>query len=120
MGEFVDVLIRGGRMSVGFAEQALKGIGPEIFARKPSIGGKMIDTNHPAFVYGHLAIYPVKWMAAVGLDGRVAAAPAPFEELFGAGKECRDDAAGKIYPPMKTITEAFFASHRSVMSSISK
>ena len=118
MGEFAQVLVRSGRVSVGFGEQALKGITPQLFARKPSPGGKTIDTNHPAFVYGHLATYPARWLPLLGLDPQIAPTPAGFDELFGAGKECRDDPVGTVYPPMNVITEAFFHGHRAALEAM--
>ena len=118
MGEYADTITRGGRMSLWLAEQMLKDVKPAIFARKPSPGGKVIETNHGAFIFGHLTLYPAKWMAVVGLDGTKTAAPAEFEGLFGAGKECRDDPEGVIYPPMEKITSAFFASHKTALGAI--
>ena len=118
MGEFAQVLVRGGRLSVGFAEQALKGVTAETFARKPSFAGRIIETNHPAFVYGHLATYPTKWLQVAGLDAKAAVVPATFDELFGAGKECRDDPAGTIYLPMSEITATFFSVHRAALEAL--
>lgn len=115
MGEFAETLVRGGRMSLWLAEQMLKDVTPQIFARKPSFGGKVVEANHAAFHYGHLALYPAKWLEIVGLDGASIAAPPNFADLFGAGKECKDDPSGTIYPPMKTITEAFFGSYKSAL-----
>ena len=115
MGSFAETVSRGARMSVWLAEQMLKDLQPEMFARKPALGGKVIDTNHPAFVFGHLSLYPAKWLTVVGLDAAPAAVPARYEELFSPGKECRDDATGTFYPPMKEITEAFFSGHRAAI-----
>ncbi len=115
MGEYAETLVRGGRVSLWMAEQILKDVKPETFARKPNFGGKVIDTNHPAFVYGHLATYPSKWLSAIGPDASIAAAPAKFDELFAAGKPCLDDPTGTIYPPMKEITDAFFATHKAAL-----
>jgi hypothetical protein len=102
-------------MSLCLAEQMLKGVTPQIFARKPSFDGKVIEPNHAAFHYGHLALYPNKWLELVGLDGAAAAAPAGFADLFAAGKECKDDPSGTIYPPMPEITEAFFRTYKAAL-----
>ena len=118
MGRFADTITRGARMSVWLAEQMLKDVKPEFFARKPSFGSRVIETNHGAFIYGHLALYPAKWMAIVGLDGSPAAAPAGYDDLFGAGKECKDDPAGTIYPPMREITDAFFKAHKIAIETV--
>ena len=118
MSRFAEALVSGNRMSLWLAEQLLKDVKPEIFCRKPSFGGKVIDANHAGFVFGHLALYPARWLTAAGLDASPAAVPAGYEDLFDAGKECKDDPSGVIYPPMKQITEAFFASHAAALSAI--
>jgi hypothetical protein len=115
MGQHAEAIVRPGRMALWLAEQMVKDVKPEIFARKPVVGGKAIEANHAAFNFGHLAIYPVKWLGVVGLDPKPVTAPAGFEELFAAGKECRDDPTGKIYPSMQVIMDAFFTSHRTAL-----
>jgi hypothetical protein len=119
-----QIIAANGRVVAGLAERMLKDIRPDQFARKP-IGaeGKPIDCNHPAFIYGHLATYPAKWLAALGVDAATietsgAAAPANFEALFGAGQPCHDDPKGTTYPPMQTITDAFFRTHKAAFDQI--
>lgn len=114
---FSETFVRGGRVSLGMADRLLAGIKPETFARKPRFGGTVVDTNHPAFVYGHLALYPARWLSDAGLDPRVAATPAGFQ-VFAAGQECRDDEAGTIYPPMTEIVEAFRRVHTAALDQL--
>lgn len=116
MGQIAEMLVRGQRMSVRLAELMLKDVKPEQFARKVSIGGKTIDSNHPAFVYGHLSIYPFNAGKAAGYA--VPPPPAGFEDLFKAGAECRDDAERTIYPAMDAITTYFFEAHKANESGI--
>ena len=104
--------------SLGLAEAMLKDIKPEQFARKPRFGDTTVNTNHPAFVYGHLATYPARIAAALGLDLPATQMPAHYADLFAAGKECQDDPEGKIYPPMQEITEKFFAAYRAVAAEV--
>lgn len=113
MGAYADLLIRATNVSLRLSEQMLKDVKASQFARKPVLGGKVIDTNHPAFVYGHLAQYT---SGLIGMLGKEAPPkPAGFEELFAAGKPCHDDPEGKIYPAMDVITSAFFGGYRSVV-----
>lgn len=118
MGQFADSMIAPLKMGLGLSELLIKDVKPEFFARLPSVGGVQIKANHAAFNFGHLAIYPARWLAAVELDGAHLAAPAGFEELFSAGKECRDDPAGTVYPAMGVVMEAFFKGHRGAMEAI--
>jgi hypothetical protein len=115
MGVFAEALIAPLKMGLGLSELLTRDVKPEIFARKPAVGGKVIQANHAAFNFGHLALYPARWMAVMGLDGAGLAPPAGFEELFAAGKECRDDLEGTVYPAMDVIMAAYFAGHRGAM-----
>lgn len=110
MGVLADSIVESARVSRRYADRLLKDVLPDRFARRPKVGGVMIHTNHPAFVYGHLAfMHP--WMASLLVtDGsHGVAVPAGYEALFKDGVECRDDPDGTIYPPMKEITDAFFS-----------
>jgi len=109
MGQIAEMLVRGQRMSVRLAEAMLKDVKPSQFSHKVSLGGTTIDSNHPAFVYGHLSIYPFNAGKAAGYA--VPPPPAGFEDLFKAGAECRDDAERRIYPAMGVITKYFFEAH---------
>lgn len=119
MTTFADTICRGGQMGVWLAEQMLKDVKPEVFACKPvGAGGAIIHTNHPAFIFGHLAGYPAKWLEMVGLPSAAAAAPPGFADLFNAGKECRHDPERTFYPPMNEITAAFFQTHRAAFDAL--
>jgi len=115
MGAYADVLVKGGRVSMWMAEQQLKDVTAAQFSRKPSLGGKIIDTNSPAFVYGHLALYPAGLAQMLGLASPKLAKPPGFEELFAAGKPCVDDPGPTIYPAMPVITEAFFTQYKTLL-----
>lgn len=115
MGAYADMLVRTGNVSIWMAQQMLKDVQASQFARKPSFGGKAIDTNHPAFVYGHLALYPSGLINMIGDNPAAAVKPAGYEELFAAGKPCQDDPDGKIYPPMEEITAKFFSGYKSAL-----
>lgn len=113
MDSIASVIIPGGQMALRFSELLLNGITPETFARKP----EGIDTNSPAFCYGHLAIYPEMILEAIDRKD-LAIDQADFVELFGAGKDCRDDPDGTIYPPMESILARFRDRHAVAMEAI--
>ena len=118
MGQYAQQIVAAGKVTRAYAERVLVGVTPQQFARKANVNGKVIETNHPAWVYGHLAIYPAKIAAMAGLDASKLAAPAGFEELFKDGTECKDDAAGKIYPAMPQITAAFFKGYDGLFETL--
>jgi hypothetical protein len=118
-------IIYPGHTALWLAEQLLKDVTPALFARKPRFegasGARVIDANHPAFVYGHLATYPQRLLQLAGLDASAPEVimPETYAGLFGAGNECRDDADGSIYPAMAEITERFFTSYRHTLEVLS-
>jgi len=120
MGQVVDSIMAAARMGLGLSELLVKDVKPSIFARKPTVGGKLIEANHAAFNFGHLALYPSRLLTVCGLDGSSITAPAGFDDLFAAGKECRDDAEGTIYPEMNVVMDAFLRSHREAFESMAK
>lgn len=122
MGQFAEMILAGAKRTRGFAERILVGITPQTFARKPRFEkqGKpvVIETNHPAWVYGHLSLYPVNVLAMLGLDTSKVAPPAAFEALFKDGTQCQDDPDGKIYPAMETVTAAYFRGYDKAFETI--
>ncbi len=120
MGSMGETIATAGKRARGFAERALAGIRPEQFARKPLIGGVTIDTNHPAFIYGHLSLYPARIMAGLGVDPVPVATPPGWMDLFKAGCPCRDDPEGRIYPPMPEVTQAFLKSYDAALAAVAK
>lgn len=123
MGQVFEQLIIAARRGLGLAEKMLVGVTPQTFARKPrfetTAGTKIIDCNHPAFVYGHLSLYPARLLTLAGLDPAPVAAPAEFTDLFKAGVECKDDPEGTFYPSMDTITRTFYKGHDEAFDRIS-
>lgn len=98
-----------GRRTLGLTDMLLEGIPDERFARLPHCGGEVVQTNHPAFVFGHLALYGSRICDLAG-DTRSAervAPPAGWGEVFGVGHACLDDPEGTIYPARTAIMEVF-------------
>ncbi len=96
------------KMMMGLADLLLDGITPDRFARKPD----GIDTNSPAFVYGHLTLYPARVLKMAGLEPSGAAAPYWFDEIFAPGALCQDDPFGEIYPEKEQLIVQFRVSFR--------
>lgn len=111
-----------GDFSAMYAQGLLKDLRPEQAARKPHFAtpgaGTVVDTNHPVFLFGHLSLYPTRVWAVAGLGEGKHEAPAGWNELFAAGVECKDDAAGTIYPSLAAVTERFFASHAAACAAV--
>ncbi|MCC6676336.1 MAG: DinB family protein [Phycisphaerales bacterium] len=122
MTAFSECLASAGRFGRGYAKILLAGIEPGRFARKPrfetSAGVKVVDTNHPAFIFGHLSLYPARLFTLLGADAKSVEAPAAWGDLFKAGAACRDDVDGTIYPAMEAITTRFFSAYEAAVEHV--
>ncbi len=116
MGELLTLTM--GR-TLGLAKGLLGGIDAKDFARQP-VGkdGQRVDTNHPAFVYGHLALYPARVLGMLGMDASDIACPASYDALFAAGVQCEDDPSGTKYPPMNELVAKFDAAYARLVEAV--
>ena len=100
------------------AERLLKGIESKDFARFPSFGGKVIETNHPAFVYGHIGLYAPRMLKLMGLDPTKFVLPANYSELFSSAAKCKDDPDRTIYPDMDEIVSIYLRGADMVLAAL--
>ncbi|QOJ01645.1 MAG: DinB family protein [Phycisphaeraceae bacterium] len=119
MGQYLDLIVSVSERTLGYADKVLAGINPADFARKPRLHDAQgrpvtIDCNHPAWVVGHLSIYPARVAGLLGLDPSGVAAPPAWTDLFKATSECKDDPEGAIYPAAGELTRACFHGYRTL------
>lgn len=108
MGEFASIITVSARRARSYSGLMLQGIDGSQAAKKPlGHNGKVIDTNTPSFVFGHLALYPARILTLLGQDASAIAAPEAWHDLFKAGAPCLDDGTSK-YPPLDVLSEHFF------------
>lgn len=110
-----DVIVPAARMGLGFFDMMLKDIPAERFARTP----EGIESNHPAWVLGHLSIYTDTVLECVGKPDR-AEPDEKLTELFKDGSQCRDDAKGTIYPGRDELALRFFARMNTALDAVSE
>lgn len=122
MGQFATIIADAAERSQGLAAKMLVGVTQPIFARKPQLqrDGKpfVVDTNHAAFVYGHLAIYPARLLTMMKMNPAALATPEAYTELFKAGAPCQDDIEGTIYPKMDEIVGYFNKGYAGLVSAL--
>lgn len=106
------------KLSLGYAEKLVAGIPAEKFARFAEVNGHSIESNHPAFVLGHLSIYPCRIVEDLGGDASAIAPSEKYEALFSPSATCLDDPDGNLYPAMDEIKEKFFAAHHAAIESL--
>lgn len=120
MGQFGKMIASSGSLALMYAERLLNGVTADKFARFARPGGVVMQSNHPAFVFGHLSTYPARALDFLGRPTPALRPPADWEPLFKNGAECRDDADGKIYPPMASLTKFFFDSSRTGLAALAE
>ncbi|MEE2971773.1 MAG: DinB family protein [Planctomycetota bacterium] len=83
-----DLIVPAARMSLGYLLTLAEDIPADRWA-EPGMDGM----NHPAFLYGHLAIYPNRVFTAF-IDRADLAVDCPFDaEAVKQGAECKPDAS---------------------------
>lgn len=102
--------------SLGYAEGLLQGVTPETFARFATPGGVVVESNHPAFVYGHLSLYGPQILKDLEFDSPET--PAEFLEVFSKDANCTDDPEGNVYPSMPEVTKFFFEGYKAASSAL--
>ena len=93
------------QLSLNYADRLLKELPADRFARFAQVGGKTVESNHPAFILGHLSLYGPRITSQLG--GSPTPPPASFEKVFSKDATCVDDSAGSIYPSMAEVVNAF-------------
>lgn len=103
------------RLAMSYTEKLLVGIDQTQFARFAAPGGTVVVSNHPAFVLGHLSLYPGRMLRQWGQDPHAVDVPTSFETVFSKDAQCEDDPEGLIYPGKDEICEAYFRGYRTVI-----
>ena len=118
--EFVEYLRPGARATRGYAERLVSEVPENIFARMPVVRGEPIQINHPAFVLGHLSLYPAQLAEMSGIEVGKMEIPSAYSELFKMGVVCVDDPEGTIYPPKSELVERYFGATDALMERLSE
>ena len=120
MSNYGSMIAASADLSVAYGERLLAGVTETHFARLAAVNGKVIESNHPAFIYGHLSLYAPRVVEQVGGDASQLQPSEQFFEVFSKDAKCVDDASGTIYPPMKEVTSCFFTGYRAAADAIRK
>lgn len=105
-------------LTLDYARRLRSGLTPERFARLAAPGGQTVDSNHPAFVFGHLSLYPARIIDQLGGDAAAIRPPERFVEVFSKDARCVDDSDGTIYPAMDEILQVFDHGYQQVLEAL--
>lgn len=103
-------------VSLAYGERLLRDVPAARFARFAAPGGVAVESNHPAFIYGHLSLYAPKILLQVGHPAPPV--PGQFEVSFSKDASCRDDPDGDLYPAMDEVLDVFREGYRMVIGGL--
>lgn len=106
------------RFGLAYAERLLQNVTAEKFARLARVHGETVQSNHPAFICGHLSLYPSRIVEYLGWDASSIAPSEAFQQKFDHNAQCLDDPDGSIYPAMDDVLERFVTSHRMAIEAL--
>ncbi|MEO1616090.1 MAG: DinB family protein [Planctomycetota bacterium] len=106
------------RLGLGYADRLLTEITAEQFGQFAAVGDQTIESNHPAFIFGHLSIYPCRVVADLGVDATSITPSDEFLRLFNKDATCQNDLDGSIYPGKDEIVAAFRAAHEQAIAAL--
>lgn len=113
-----SIIVQSAQLSLGYSERLLKDIAPETAGCMPQVDGKPVEANHPAFIYGHLSLYPSRIVEDLGCDATAIQPTDAYQELFSPQAKCLDDPDGNVYPSLDEITSRFFDAMKQAIKAI--
>ena len=118
MGAIGEMIAASCDLGIGYAERLLEGIQADDFGKFARPGGEVIESNHPAFIYGHLSLYPQRVLTNLDQDATSVKPSDKYEELFSPKTTCVDDPDGSIYPGMDEIVEKMVSGYRKTSETL--
>jgi hypothetical protein len=118
MSQLGDCIADAAVLGLRYADRLTAHIPDSLFARMACPGGQVIHSNHPAFIIGHLCLYPPRIAALLGMPEAIAALPAEYEKLFSKESVCQDDPQGELYPSKAELMTIFDGSYSTALELI--
>ncbi len=112
------IIVDSAKISLAYAKRMIVGIAPKQFGRFAAPGGQAVTSNHPAFVYGHLSIYPCRVVEQLGGDASSIKPSDLYLQKFDHTASCIDDCDGTFYPPMEEITQKLFDAYQLAIDTV--
>ncbi len=82
MGMIGNMIADAASIAQRYQKRLMPDIAESQFGQLARVEGKTITSNHPAFVLGHLSLYPAKTLALLGRPLGRAQLPESYERLF--------------------------------------
>lgn len=108
------------RLGVSYAERLLNDIPDDKFAAFARTADGLIESNHPAFVCGHLSLYAARIVSELGQDASSIEPSAEYTQLFSKDATCEDDLERKLYPAAAELRSKLIDGYTHVIESLEK
>lgn len=118
MNSIGPMIAASAKLGLGYAERLLKDVRPEQFGAFARCSGAAVESNHPAFIYGHLSLYAPRIISELGGNLGTLEPSDTFNQLFSKDAKCIDDTDGTIYPSMDEILTAFRQGHEAAVKEL--
>lgn len=118
MARFGSMIADAGNVGLRYAKRLVTGIPPERFGRFAAPGNQVVAANHPAFILGHLSLYPQRVVQLLGQNVGPVTPPDNYDRLFSKDAKCEDDSSGQLYPSASELTEFFFRSYDAALEAM--
>jgi hypothetical protein len=120
MPNAASLLLTSARRTLGLAEGLAADIDASKFGTRPHMNGSAVIANTPAFVFGHLAIYPARIVQLLGGNADAIKVSDAWDAMFKHGAECLDDPACSIYPAKDVLLTAFNTNTHAALDVLEK
>lgn len=118
MGQFGAMIADAGTVGLRYAKRLLVGLPADRYARFSSPGNHVIESNHPAFILGHLSLYPAKVVSLLGKDPSAVTPSERYNALFSKDAKCEDDPTLTKYPSLEELSRVFVESYEVALNAI--
>jgi len=118
MGQYAKILADAAVLGPRYALRLCKDIPTDLFGCLAVPGGERIDSNHPAFVIGHLNLYPARVLELLQVPSVPIASPKTYHQLFSKDAQCVDDRNCSIYPSKEELLAFFEKSYAIALDSV--
>ena len=78
----------------------------------------VVDANHPAFIFGHLALYPSRIVEELGGDASAVKPDDGEQALYSRKVQCVDDPAGGRYEAKKILVPRLMERYRTAIDAL--
>jgi hypothetical protein len=118
MGQVGSLIADASSVGLRYAKRLVDATPAERFGRIANPGGQSVQSNHPAFALGHLALYPVKVLELLGGDTTAALPPEHYKSLFSKDAKCLDDVDSRLYPPKDELWQVFQQTYDAALTAL--